>query len=60
MNYTADLLAEELYRLDYIKDMIVRTYSAAKEDIFNVVFDDLKEYSLLYKMIFDDTELANF
>ena len=60
MNYTADLLAEELYKLDYIKSMLVRTYSQSKEDIFNVVFDELREYSVLYKMIYDKERLAEF
>ena len=60
MNYTADLLAEELYKLDYIKSMLVRTYSSSKEDLFNVVFDELREYSVLYKMIYDKERLAEF
>ena len=39
MNYTADLLAQELYKIEYIKKLIVRTYSSSKEDLFNLVFD---------------------
>ena len=47
-------MAEELYKIQSIKEKIVRTYSSQKEDIFNVVFKDLKEYSILHKMIFDE------
>ena len=60
MNNAADLLAQELYKIKMIKEAIVRTYSSAKEDIFNVVFEDLKEYSILHKMIFDKDQLADF
>ena len=53
MNYTADLLAEEIYKIEGVKSSVLRTISQLKEDIFCVVFSELKEYSLLYKMIFD-------
>ena len=60
MNFTADLLAEELYKLSYLTNSMVRTYSASREDIFNVLFDELKEFSMLHKMIFDEKALENF
>ena len=59
MNITADLLAEELYKLEYIRDQMVRTCSASREDIMNVVIDELQEYKLLHKMFFS-TDLADF
>ena len=53
MNYTADLLAEEIYKISDIKDSVLRTFSQQKEDIFNVRFNELKEYSILYKLVHD-------
>ena len=53
MNYTADLLAETIYKIDAIKDSLIRTCSHRREDIFNVNFDKLREYSILYKLIYD-------
>ena len=60
MNSTADLLAQELYKVTGIRDCLVRTYSYTKEDLFNVKFDELVEYSMLYKMIFDKQLLKDF
>ena len=53
MNYTADLLAETIHKIDAIKDCLLRTCSHKREDIFNVDFDKLREYSILYKLIYD-------
>ena len=54
MNYTADLLAETIYRVDDIKDSVLRTCSYKRENIFSVKFDELEEYSILHKLIFDE------
>ena len=54
MNFTADLVAAELYKLDVMKKYVLRTYSAAREDIFNVKIKELPEFSVLYKMLFDE------
>ena len=60
MNYTADLLAEEIYKIDDIKNSVLRTFSSKREDIFNVKFNELKEYSILYKLIYDVDAKAAF
>ena len=36
-----------------MKKFVVRTYSQAREDIFNISVNDLPEYSILYKMLYD-------
>jgi len=53
-NYTADLLAEELFKLASLQQRVVRVYSQSKEDIFNVDVNTLKPYVLTYKMLFAD------
>ena len=59
MNFTADLIAQELYKLKAMQKFVVRTYSQAREDIFNIRIKDLPEYSLLYKMLFESEEALN-
>lgn len=53
MNLTADLVAEALYKIEVIKDMICRVYSTSREDIFNVNIKELPEWSIIYKMLFE-------
>ena len=48
MNFTADLVAAELYKLKMMQAFVVRTYSQSREDIFNIKIDELPEYSILY------------
>lgn len=57
MNFTADLVAQELYKLEVMKKFVCRTYSSAREDVFNVRINDLPEYSVLFKMLFDSREI---
>ena len=52
MNFTADLVAEELYKIKMMQGYVARTYSSAREDIFNIQLNELPEYSILYKMLF--------
>lgn len=52
MNFTADLVAEELYKLKLLQAFVVRTYSQAREDIFNIKIKELPEFSVLHKMIY--------
>ena len=59
MNFTADLVAQELYKLKIMQRFVVRTYSQAREDIFNIRIKDLPEYSLLYKMLFESEQDLN-
>ena len=54
MNYTADLLAATIYDVEDIKNSVLRTCSFKREDIFGVKLDELEEYTLLYKLIFDE------
>ena len=54
MNFTADLVAQELFKLKVVQAFLVRTYSSAREDIFNIKINDLPEYSLLYKMLYKE------
>ena len=59
MNFTADLVAQELYKLKIMQKFVVRTYSQAREDIFNIRIKDLPEYSLIYKMLFESEDALN-
>ena len=52
MNFTADLIAEELYKIKDLQPFVLRTYSQTREDIFNIKFKELPEFSVLYKMIY--------
>ena len=54
MNFTADLVAQELYKLKIVQAFVVRTYSSAREDLFNIKIKDLPEYSLLHKMLYKE------
>ena len=38
---------------------MVRTYSQAREDVFNIKIKELAEYSLLYKMLFKSEDMLN-
>ena len=58
MNFTADLVAEELYKLKILQAFVVRTYSQTREDIFNIKLKELPEFSVLNKMIYK-TELLD-
>ena len=58
MNFTADLVAEELYKLKILQAFVVRTYSQTREDIFNIKLKELPEFSVLHKMIYK-TDLLN-
>ena len=58
MNFTADLVAQELYKIKIMQAFVVRTYSSSREDIFNIKIKDLPEYSILYKMLYK-TELLD-
>ena len=60
MNFTADLVAEELYNIETMRDYVVRTYSQAREDVFNVEVKKLPEFSLLHKMIFKQEYLDDY
>ena len=60
MNFTADLVAEELYKIDMIKKYVARTYSTSREDIFNIKVDELPEYSALYKMLYEEHLLDEY
>ena len=60
MNFTADLVAEALYKLEVIKHKVCRVYSDTREDIFNVNIKDMPEWSIIYKMLFDTEELDSY
>ena len=53
MNFTADLVAEELYKLEIMKKYVLRSYSQSREYIFNIKIKELPEFSVLYKMLYD-------
>ena len=59
MNFTADLVAEELYKLEIMKPKVLRTYSTSREDLFNIKIKELPEYSTLYKMLFESDDILN-
>ena len=58
MNFTADLVAEALYGVEVLKDKICRVYSATREDIFNVNINELPEWSIIYKMLFNTAQMG--
>jgi len=60
MNFTADLVAQELYKLKVMQKYVLRMYSASREDIFNIKIKELPEYSVLYKMLYDLEVLDEF
>ena len=60
MNLTADLVAEALYGIEMLKDKICRIYSTTREDIFNVKIKELPEWSIIYKMLFDEEKMNIF
>lgn len=60
MNFTADLVADALYQIEAIKQKMCRVYSATREDIFNVSIQELPEWSIIYKMLFDRKELDSY
>ena len=55
MNFTADLISEALYGIQSIKDKVCRVFSSQREDIFNVDIKKLPEWSLLYKLLNDQS-----
>ena len=59
MNFTADLVAQELYNLENMKPKVLRTYSSSREDLFNIKLKQLPEYSVIYKMLYDSEEILN-
>lgn len=59
MNFTADLVAEELYKLELMKPKVLRTYSTSREDLFNIKLKELPEYSTLYKMLYKSEDILN-
>ena len=42
-----------------MKDVVCRTYSQAREDVFNIRIKDLPEYSVLYKMLYKSEQIYN-
>lgn len=60
MNFTADLVAEELYNIETMRNCVVRTYSQAREDVFNIRVRELPEFSLLHKMIYKQEYLDDY
>lgn len=52
MNLTADLVAEALCNIQFLKDNVCRVYSKVREDIFNADLQKLPEWSLLHKLLF--------
>ena len=60
MNFTADLVAQELYKIKSMQNHVIRSYSSSREDIFNIKIKELPEYSVLYKMLYDDEILNEY
>mmetsp|Transcript_1551 Transcript_1551/g.2136 ORF Transcript_1551/g.2136 Transcript_1551/m.2136 type:complete len:125 (-) Transcript_1551:1538-1912(-) len=60
MNFTADLVAEALFHLEVLKKGVCRVYSASREDIFNVNIQELPEWSIIYKMLFEDERMGSY
>ena len=59
MNFTADLVAQELYNLETLKPKILRTYSSSREDLFNIDIWKMPEYSVIYKMLYESEDILN-
>ena len=60
MNFTADLVAQALFGLQILKKKVCRVYSQSREDIFNLCITELPEWSIIYKMLFDEEELDQY
>lgn len=60
MNLTADLVADALFQLQILKDKVCRVYSSSRDDIFNIKINQLPEWSILHKMLFDVQELDDY
>ena len=60
MNLTADLVADALYSIETLKDKVCRVYSAKREDIFNLKIKELPEWSIIYKMLFDEKKMTEY
>ena len=60
MNLTADLVSEALYKIEAIRKKICRIYSTTREDIFNVNIQELPEWSIIYKMLYDTEQLDQY
>ena len=60
MNLTADLVSEALYKIEAIRKKICRIYSTTREDIFNVNIQELPEWSIIYKMLYDTEQLDEY
>ena len=59
MNFTADLVAQELFNLELMKNKVLRTYSSSREDLFNIKLKELPEYSVIYKMLYESEDVLN-
>lgn len=59
MNITADLVAQELYKIDMLRSKVLRLFSSVREDVFNVKIKELPEYSVLYKMLYESEDTFN-
>ena len=60
MNFTADLVTEALYGIESLKNKVCRVYSQSREDIFNLSIEQLPEWSIIYKMLYDEDELNKY
>ena len=59
MNFTADLVAQELFKIEMLKKKVLRLFSSVREDIFNIKIRELPEYSVLYKMLYESEDTLN-
>jgi hypothetical protein len=55
-NTAADYCAERLAQIPSLMGKVIRYHPPKREDLFTVKLEDLKPYTLLYKIVYMDSE----
>ena len=58
-NYAADLIAERLHSIPLLQEKFIRYYSNKQRDIFNMKIENLKPYSMEYKVLHMPNDLQD-
>ena len=59
-NSAADNIAQRLAQIPALHGLYVRFYPEKRENLFNIDFDNLKEYSLLHKFFYQSFKQSSF
>jgi hypothetical protein len=55
-NTAADYCAERLAQIPSLNGKVIRYNPSKREDLFNVKLENLKPYTLLYKIVYMDSD----